>query len=188
VKKVLIIAPVFVVLIVAGVFKFIAVRNALEAQRKAVAAQWMQVDQSLADRADLIPKLVTMLQGSAPQETPVIGKIADARAALAAGRTPQEKIQANDRLSVALGRLLLAAEAYPRLRSNRNFLEMQDEIADSENHIAIERRKYNEVLEHYNAQIQIFPDNIVASISGFRRNDAYFRTDGANGGVPKLPF
>lgn len=185
-KKILIVVPVFIVLAVAATFKLVGVHHDLASQRAAVAAQWVQVDAAMGQRADLIPRLLETVKAFAANETTVFRNIAEARASLAAGRTPQEKILANDRLSDALGRLLVAAENYPKLRSAESLLRQQDEIAASENRIAIERRKYNEILEHYNAQIQLFPDNIVASMSGFTRNDAYFRTDGANRGAPKV--
>src|ERR1700674_984835 len=103
--------------------------------------------------------------------------IAGARAALINGRSPQEKFQANDQLSGALSRLLVISENYPQLRSNENFLRLQDEIDGTENRIAVERRKYNETLQRYNTSIQVFPNNIVAGMAGFGRNDAYFRTE-----------
>lgn len=187
-KKLLIIAPLIVVIGVAATSKLIDVHNDLAAQRDAVARQWAQVDEALRSRADLIPSLVQAVQGFDRRETAVFESISGARAALIGGRTPQEKVQANDQLSAALARLLLAAENYPRLRSNVNFLHLQDDISTAENNIAIERRKYNEILEHYNAQIQRFPDNAVASMSGFKRNDAYFQTDGANRAGPTVKF
>jgi LemA protein len=187
-KGLLIAAPVIVVLAVAAAFKLAGVHDELASQRAGVAAQWAQVDAALEARADLIPDLADTVKRIAPHETEVFQNIAAARAALAGGRQPEEKMQANDRLSDALARLLVAAENYPKLRSNKDFQRLQDEIGSSENRIAIERRKYNEILEHYNAQIQLFPDNVVASMSGFRRNDAYFRTDGANRGAPKMQF
>jgi LemA protein len=168
--------------------KFVSVRNDLVTQREAVNAQWSQVDVALQRRADLIPNLVETVKGFAKHETEVFKNIADARAALISGRTPQDKIAANDQLSGALSRLLVIAENYPQLKSNENFLRLQDEIAGTENRIAVERRKYNEVLEHYNAQIQRFPDNIVASMSGFTRNDAYFKTEPGARTVPKVQF
>jgi LemA protein len=185
-KKILIVLPVIVVMAVAAASKFTGVHSDLAGQRQAVAAQWSHVESALKSRADLVPSLVQTVN---PRRDPGISEsIVKACQALAGGRTTQEKIQANDQLSAALSRLLLAAENYPKLRSNETYLRLQDEIADSENRIAIERRKYNEILEHYNAQIQRFPDNVVASLSGFTRNDAYFQTDGANGGAPKLQF
>jgi LemA protein len=168
--------------------KFVSVRNDLVTQREAVNAQWSQVDVALQRRADLIPNLVETVKGFAKHETEVFTAIANARAALLGGKTPQEKIAANDQLSSALGRLLVLTENYPQLKSNENFLRLQDEIAGTENRIAVERRKYNETLEHYNAQIQRFPDNIVASLSGFSRNDAYFRTDPGARQAPKVQF
>ena len=165
-----------------------SVRNDLVTQREAVNAQWSQVDVALQRRADLIPNLVETVKGFAQHETEVFKDIADARAALIGGRTPQEKIAANDQLSGALSRLLVISENYPQLRSNENFLRLQDELAGTENRIAVERRKYNETLEHYNAQIQRFPDNIVASLSGMARDDAYFKTEPGARTAPKVQF
>jgi len=182
---------ILVVLVIAAVGlggKFVSVRNDLVTQREAVNAQWSQVDVALQRRADLIPNLVETAKGYAKHETEVFTAIANARSALIGSKTPQEKIAANDQLSGALGRLLVLTEAYPQLRSNENFLRLQDELAGTENRIAVERRKYNETLEHYNAQIQRFPDNIVASLSGFSRNDAYFRTDPGARQAPKVQF
>src|SRR5689334_211523 len=182
---------VIVVLLLFGLFvggKLMGMRNELVTQREAINGAWAQVDVALQRRADLIPNLVETVKGFAKHETEVFTAIANARAALIGGRTPQEKIAANDQLSSALSRLLVISENYPQLRSNENFLRLQDEIAGTENRIAVERRKYNETLEHYNAQIQRFPDNIVASMSGFTRNDAYFRTDPGARTAPKVQF
>jgi len=131
---------------------------------------------------------VETVKGFAKHETEVFKDIADARAALIGGRTPQEKIQANDQLSSALSRLLVISENYPQLRSNENFLRLQDEIAGTENRIAVERRKYNEVLQRYNTSIELFPNNIVASVAGFARNDAYFKTEPGARTAPKVQF
>ena len=182
---------ILVVLVIAAVGlggKFVSVRYDLGTQREAVNAQWSQVDVALQRRADLIPNLVETAKGYAKHETEVFTAIANARSALIGSKTPQENIAANDQLTGALGRLLVLTEAYPQLRSNENFLRLQDELAGTENRIAVERRKYNETLEHYNAQIQRFPDNIVASLSGFSRNDAYFRTDPGARQAPKVQF
>src|SRR5436309_3888025 len=142
--------------------QFVSVRNDLVTQRESVNTAWSQVDVVLQRRADLIPNLVETVKGFASHETEVYKSIADARAALINGRTPQEKIQANDQLSGALSRLLVISENYPQLRSNENFLRLQDEIAGTENRIAVERRKYNEAVERYNVAIALFPNNIVA--------------------------
>lgn len=168
--------------------KFLDVRNDLAAQREAIAAQWEQVDAALERRADLIPGLADLLARMPKRESEAASDIAGDRAALARAHAPELKIQANQRLSADLARLLSMAEKYPKLRSDKRFLRLQDDLAGAENGIAVERRKYNEILEHYNAQIQRFPDNVVASLSGFRRNDNYFRTDGATHADPRGRF
>jgi LemA protein len=188
VKAAIIAIAALLVVAIAGASKYYSVRNDLVTQREAVNAQWSNVDVVLQRRADLIPNLVNTVKGFAAHETEVYKSIADARAALMGGRTPQEKIAANDQLSGALSRLLVIAENYPQLKSNENFLQLQDELAGTENRIAVERRKYNEVLEHYNVEIQKFPANIVAGIAGFTRNDAYFKTEPGAREAPKVQF
>jgi LemA protein len=168
--------------------QYVSVRNDLVAQREAVTASWAQVDVALQRRADLIPNLVETVKGFAKHETEVFTAIANARAALINGRSPQEKIDANQQLTGALSRLLVVAENYPQLRSNENFLRLQDEIAGTENRISIERRKYNETLQRYNVSIQQFPANVVAGMAGFTRNDAYFKTEPGARTAPKVQF
>jgi LemA protein len=187
-KIALIVIAVLVVLAFGMGSKYVSVRNDLVTKQEAVKASWAAVDVVLQRRADLIPNLVETVKGFASHETEVFKNIADARAALINGRTPQEKIQANDQLSGALSRLLVVAENYPQLRSNENFLRLQDEIAGTENRIAVERRKYNETLQTYNTSIQLFPDNIIASMSGFQRDDAYFKTEPGARTAPKVKF
>jgi LemA protein len=188
VKIALIVVLVLVVAALGIGSKFISVRNELVVQRNSVEAAWAQVDVALQRRADLIPNLVETVKAFAKHETEVFKNIADARAALISGRTPQEKIQANEQLSGALSRLLVVVENYPLLRSNENFLRLQDEIAGTENRIAVERRKYNETIQRYNTSIELFPNNVVASMSGFQRNDAYFKTEPGAKTAPKVQF
>ena len=179
------------ILLLAGLIfggKFVSVRNDLAAQNEAIAAAWAQVDVALQRRADLIPNLVSTVKGFAVHEQQVIDSVTAARAALGGARTPQEKIAANTQLDGALSRLLVISENYPNLRSNENFLRLQDELAGTENRIAVERRKYNEVVQRYNTQIVLFPNNIIASMSGFQRNDAYFKTEPTSRAVPKVAF
>ncbi len=168
--------------------KYVGIRNDLVTQREAVTTQWSDVDVALQRRADLIPNLVNTVKGFAQHETEVFKDIADARARLAGGRTPGEKIQANQQLDSAISRLLVIAENYPALKSNENFLQLQDELAGTENRIAVERRKYNEALQRYNTSIEVFPTSLVASMSGLARNDAYFQTEPGARTAPKVQF
>ncbi len=179
-----------VVLLVGLMFggKFVSVRNDLAVQNEAIAGAWAQVDVALQRRADLIPNLVSTVKGFAKHEQEVIDSVTAARAALGGARNPQEKIAANSQLDSAISRLLVIAENYPNLKSDQNFLRLQDELAGTENRIAVERRKYNEVVQRYNTQIALFPNNLIASMSGFQRNDAYFKTDPGSRQAPKVAF
>lgn len=167
---------------------YVGHRNAMVTKREAVNAAWSQVDIVLQRRADLIPNLVETVKGFATQEQTVFRDIANARAALMSGGTPQQKIAANNQLDSALSRLLVVVENYPQLRSNENFLRLQDELAGTENRIAVERRRYNDTLQDYNTYIQVFPNNIVASLSGFTRNDAYFQAQPGSREAPRVQF
>lgn len=167
---------------------FVSRRNQMAVKREAVNATWSQVDVVLQRRADLIPNLVETVKGIAVQEQTVFGDIAKARSALLSAGTPTDKIAANQRLDSALGRLLVVVENYPQLKSNENFLRLQDELAGTENRIAVERRRYNETLQDYNTYLSLFPNNLVASLSGFQRNDAYFKTEEGARQAPKVNF
>src|SRR5271155_195404 len=137
-----------IVLAALGVFGWAAgSRNQLVTERESVNAAWAQVDVVLQRRADLIPNLVETVKGFAKQEQAVIKEVTDARAALGGAHSPQDKIAANGQLDGALSRLLVVVENYPDLKSNANFLRLQDELAGTENRIAIERRKYNEAVQ-----------------------------------------
>jgi LemA protein len=151
-------------------------RNQMVQMKESITAAWAQVDTVIQRRADLIPNLVETVKGVAGQEREVFSNIADARARLGGAQTPADRIAANEALGSALSRLLVVVENYPELRSNQNFIRLQDELAGTENRIAVERRRYNQTVQDYNTYIQLFPNNLVASFSGFAREDAYFRT------------
>ena len=182
---------ILVILLVIGLLlgsSFVSRRNQMAIKREAVNSAWSQVDVVLQRRADLIPNLVETVKGFAAQEVTVFGDIAKARSALLSANAPTDKIAANQRLDSALGRLLVVVENYPQLKSNENFLRLQDELAGTENRIAVERRRYNETLQDYNTYLSLFPNNLVASMSGFARNDAYFKADEGARQAPKVNF
>ncbi len=168
--------------------QYVGVRNTLVAKNEAVKAAWSQVDIVLQRRADLIPNLVETVKGYAQQEVTVFGDIAKARSALLSAGTPSDKIAANQQLDGAIGRLLLVVENYPQLKSNENFLRLQDELAGTENRIAVERKRYNDTLQDYNTYIQMFPHNIFAGWAGFKVNPAYFAAAPESREVPKVNF
>jgi LemA protein len=187
--KVLIVI-VLVIAILAFIFggMYFSRRNQMAIKKEAVNAAWAQVDVVLQRRADLIPNLVQTVKGYAVQEQIVFGAIAAARAALIGAKSPAEKIAANGQLDSALARLLVVVENYPQLKSNENFLRLQDELAGTENRIAVERKRYNDTVQDYNTYIQLFPNSLVASMAGFTRNDAYFKTDEGARQAPKVNF
>ena len=181
---------VVILIVLALIFggMYVGRRNQMAIKREAVNAAWSQVDVVLQRRADLIPNLVATVKGFAVHEEQVFGEIAQARAALIGAKTPADKIAANGSLDSALSRLLVITENYPQLKSNENFLRLQDELAGTENRIAVERRRYNDTVQDYNTYISLFPNSLIAGFAGFPRNDAYFKTEEGARTAPKVNF
>ncbi len=173
-------------LIVGGAY--VSSRNEMVRKNEAIKQAWAQVDVVLERRANLIPNLVATVKGYAQQEQKVFGDIANARAGLLNARTTGEKIAANGQLDGAMGRLLAIVENYPNLKSDQNFRALQDELAGTENRIAVERRRYNEALQDYNTYIGLFPNNIFAGWAGFQRNNDYFAASEGARVAPKVDF
>jgi LemA protein len=179
-----------VILILALIFggMYVSTKNTLVQKNEAVKSSWAQVDVVLQRRADLIPNLVETVKGIAKQEQTVFGDVDKAREALLAANTPASKIAANGQLDGALGRLLAISENYPQLKSNENFLRLQDELAGTENRIAVERKNYNDTLQDYNTYVQQFPNSLFAKWAGFSKNEAYFAATEESRQVPKVNF
>jgi len=187
-KAALIVIVVLVLIALVAFGQYVGVRNTLVAKNEAVKTAWSQVDIVLQRRADLIPNLVETVKGYAGQEQKVFGDIAAARSRLLSANTPADKIAANQQLDGAIGRLLAVVENYPQLKSNENFLRLQDELAGTENRIAVERKRYNDTLQDYNTYVQTFPNNIYARWAGFKPNEAYFAATEESRQVPKVNF
>jgi LemA protein len=186
-----VLAGILAVLLVLGLIvggMYVDRKNQMVTKNETVKSTWAEVDVVLQRRADLIPNLVATVQGYAAQEQTVFHDIAAARSALMGAGTPQAKIAANGQLDSALGRLLVVVENYPVLKSNENFLRLQDELAGTENRIAVERKRYNDVIQDYNTYIGLFPNSVFASWAGFKRNDAYFNAPEASREAPKVQF
>lgn len=186
--KALIVLVILVIIVLAVFGSYVGAKNQMVAKNEAVKSAWSQVDVVLQRRADLIPNLVETVKGITAQEQTVFGDIAKARSTLLSAAPPEQKIAANQQLDGALGRLLAIAENYPQLRSSENFLRLQDELAGSENRIAVERKRYNDTLQDYNTFVQTFPNSIWAGMAGFHRNDAYFAASEGSRQAPKVDF
>jgi LemA protein len=187
-KSGVIILIVVVLALLLGGCQFVQTRNKLAAERETIKGEWSQVDADLQRRADLIPNLVETVKGYAKEETTVVQSVANARAALMGAKSPQEKIDANSQLTGALGRLLVVVENYPNLKANENFKQLQFSLEGTENRILQARRRYNEAVQKYNTDLSLFPANVVGSMSGFQREDAYFKTEPGARTVPKVQF
>lgn len=183
-----VVAIVIILILLIGAGMYVSVKNTLVQKNEAVKSTWSQVDVVLQRRADLIPNLVETVKGITKQEQAVFGEIAEARSKLLSAGTPEAKIAANGQLDGALGRLLALAENYPQLRSSENFLRLQDELAGTENRIAVERKRYNDTLQDYNTYVQQFPASLFASSMGFKVNNAYFAASEGSRAVPKVDF
>src|SRR5580658_6240931 len=187
-KAVLIVLVVLIIIALLVGGSFVGRRNQMAIKREAVNAAWAQVDVVLQRRADLIPNLVETVKGFAQHEEEVFGEIAKARSGYLNATTPADKIAANSQLEASLAKVLVLTENYPQLKSNENFLRLQDELAGTENRIAVERRRYNETVQDYNTYISLFPNSLVAGFGGFTRNDAYFKTEEGAREAPKVNF
>lgn len=161
----------------AAIAEFISVRRNLAAQRSAIDAEWIELSGAFEHRAELIGALAQLIQTEADAHDRAFADATNARIALRQAEAPQAKIEANARLMNAFARLYLAAEGHPKLTGSAAYRKLNEEIGNAESLVAVERLKYNDLLEHYNAQLQRFPDNLVAELGGFRRIDAYVRTE-----------
>ena len=161
-----------------------------------VQSQWGQVQNVYQRRADLIPNLVNSVKGAANFEKETLTAVIEARAKATAVNVDPAKLtpeaiekfnQAQGQLGSALGRLMMVTENYPQLKANQNFLELQAELAGTENRITVERQRFNEVTQTYNAKIRSFPNNLTASMFGFEKK-GYFQADAASQKAPKVEF
>jgi LemA protein len=181
-------AVVALIVVVVVIGSFAGMRNNMVRKKEQVSAAWSQVNVVIERRADLIPNLVNTVKGFAAHETEVFADVDRAREALLNAQSPAGRIQANNQLDGALGRLLAIVENYPQLKSNENFLELQDQLEGTENRIAVERRRYNLAVQDYNTYIGLFPNNVVAGLSGFTRDNDYFKATPYAQQVPQVQF
>ena len=161
--------------------------NTLVTMEETVKGAWAQVENQLQRRYDLIPNYVETVKGYAAHEKEVFVQVTEARSKVGNANTVNEKIEANNQLSSALSRLMVVVEQYPQLKANANFIRLQDELAGTENRIAVERRRFNEAVRAYNTKIRTFPTNMVAGMFGFEKAE-FFQVPKERQEAPKVKF
>ncbi len=183
------IAPVaiIVILVAIGAFWFIGQQNSIIRLEENIDGSWSEVENQLQRRSDLIPNLVATVRGFAEQEEQIFTEIANARARLAGAGSVGETAESYDELQGALSRLLVVVENYPQLQSNENFIRLQDELAGTENRIAVARQRYNSTVQEFNTRIRLFPTRIVANRLGLDERE-YFEISEAAREVPTVDF
>lgn len=183
-KQIAVVLIIVLVLLIAGV----GVRNHIVTLDENVNAAWAQVETVLQRRYDLIPNLVNTVKGYAAHERAVLEEVTRLRSQWAQARTAEERVSTANQLEGALSRLLLVAESYPELKANQNFLAFQDELAGTENRIAVERRRYNEAVQSFNTYIRRFPASLVAGFMGLERKTTYFESAPEARQAPTVQF
>jgi LemA protein len=187
-KKILLIAVIVIVVLAVSVFSFFkGSYNRFVTLDEGVKSAWAQVENQLQRRYDLIPNLVETVKGYAKQEKDVLVEVTNARARVGGAATVPDKINANNELTGALSRLLVVVEKYPDLKSNQNFLRLQDELAGTENRISVERKRYNDAVQGYNVAIRSFPANLLAGMFGFGKA-TFFEAPAAAKATPQVKF
>jgi len=187
-KRNLIIGIVVALVIIVSLYSFFKGNyNKFVSLDETVKSSWAQVENQLQRRFDLIPNLVETVKGYAKQEKDVLVEVTNARARVGGASSVPDKIMANNELSGALSRLLVVVEKYPDLKSNQNFMRLQDELAGTENRIAVERKRYNDAVRIYNVAIRSFPANLLAGMFGFQ-NATFFEAPVAAKAAPQVKF
>ena len=162
--------------------------NTIVSRDEGIDASWAQVETVLQRRYDLIPNLVNTVKGFAAQEKEVLTEVTALRSQWAKAGSVAEKAQAATGLEAALGRLMVISERYPDLKSNQNFLRLQDELVGTENRVSVERRRYNEAVQKYNIVVRKLPGKIIASVAGFEERDVYFEAASGAETAPEVKF
>lgn len=190
-KKIILSAIIVIFLVIIfAVLGFVGTYNSLQVADETINSNWAQVENQLKRRNDLIPNLVSTVKGYAAHEKEVFTNIAEARSKLSGAMSSNDVkavSQSSGELNSALSRLLLVVERYPELKADKSFLALQDELAGTENRLAVARKDYNDSVKALNARIRTFPTSIIASISGIKARD-YFEIDEGEKATPKVEF
>jgi len=187
-NRILIVLGVILVVGLLVVGSVIGTYNNIVTKHETIAAKWAQVESQLQRRNDLIPNLVNTVKGYASHEKSVFEEVTKARSQWANASTMDEKVKAAGAVDSALARLLLVVENYPNLKADQTFLKLMDELAGTENRIAVERMRYNESVKDYNITVRMFPGNVIAGMFGYKPATEYFKADEAAKSVPEVKF
>lgn len=179
----IVVIAIIVILLLIGISKY----NTFVKMKVEIDNAWAEIDNQLKRRYDLIPNYVETVKGYAKHEKEVFTEVTKARASVGKATTREETINANNELTGALSRLLLVVERYPELKANTNFIRLQDELAGTENRLAVSRRRYNESVKIYNQKIVVFPNNMIAGMFGFTK-EVFFEIQKAEKETPKVKF
>ena len=179
---------VIVLILLFGFGSYVSTKNTLVQKNEAINQAYSQVNVVQQRRLDLIPNLVASVKGYVSEESTILTNIANARAAITSAPDRASSIAANSKLDVALGPFFRLQEEYPNLKGNEQFTRLTDELAGTENRIAVERQRYNRTLEDYNVYVRQFPNSIWAGIAGFHYRDEYFKGNPENSTAPKVDF
>jgi len=186
-KKGLIVGGVIVGIIVILVMMFAGTYNGLVSKEEEVDGKLADISVQLERRADLIPNLVSTVKGYAAHEKDAIDSITESREKLLNADDADEMAEANQDLTNAINNLLVIVENYPDLKANTNFIQLQDELAGTENRISVARNDYNDAVKAYNKEIKVFPKNILAGMFGFEEKE-YFEASDSSNEVPEVSF
>ncbi len=162
--------------------------NRLVTLHEQIPHAWSQVQNVLQRRNDLIPNLVETVKGYAKHEQTVFHDVSEALKAFNRATTVQDKIAADNSITSLLGRIMAISLQYPNLKADQQFLRLSDELAGTENRIAVERMRFNDMVQEYNTKVKTFPTNIVARLGGFNPNEAYFKAEEAAQKAPAVHF
>ncbi|MDD1504058.1 LemA family protein [Lysinibacillus sp. CNPSo 3705] len=186
-KKIVGPVGIIVIILVVLALLFIPKYNSLVTAEESVDSKWAQVENQLQRRYDLIPNLVESVKGYANHEKEVIASITEARAQMGSAQSPKEQAVANDALNGALSRLLVVVENYPNLKADANFRQLMDELAGTENRLAVAREDYNNEVQTFNKTVKRFPGNLIAGMFGFEQKE-YFKAAAGAEKAPSIDF
>ncbi len=178
---------ILIALIVLIILYLISTYNTLVKLRNRVRDQWAQIEVQLKRRFDLIPNIVETVKGYAKHESETLKGVIEARNKFTVAQTPEQEMEASNQLTGAVRQLFALSESYPELKADTNFLNLQNELKDTENKVATARQFYNDTVLSLNNKVELFPSNIVAKMFGFKK-EAFFEAEAEAKNAPKVQF